>query len=125
MLSVAKNGKQHVASCKSNQVLEPHMGPTHQRTNPYLLLASLQQRTEYQPLLQQPELSGAKGVHTAKATSHMVTTTVTSPKHSTNYQREGFHRASSPPSNGSSNDHQALIQALTPLLKRGGQFSVN
>ena len=41
MLSVAKNGKQHVASWQSNQVYEADIGPTHQRTNPCLLLASL------------------------------------------------------------------------------------
>ena len=44
------------------------MGPKHQQTNPFLLLTSLQERTEYQLLLQQPELTGTKGGSSAKPT---------------------------------------------------------
>mgnify|MGYP001279154892 FL=1 len=54
----------------------------------------------------------------------MVTNTVTAAQHSTNNQKEGSHGGSSPPSNGSSNDHWALIEVLTPHLILGSQFSV-
>ena len=61
MLTVDKNGKQHMANCGSNEEYEQKMGRSHQRTNAYLYLGSLHERTEYQHLLQQPELFGAKG----------------------------------------------------------------
>ena len=62
--------------------------------------------------------------HRYLATSHKVTTTVTSTQHSANNQLEATHGPLSPPSNGSCSDHWALIQVLTPLVNRWCQLSV-
>ena len=125
MLSVAMNGYQHVASCVSNQVYQQHMDLSNQQTNPFLLLDFARKERNINSCSSNQDCLVRMGfTHRYLATSHKVTTTVTSAQHSADNQGEASHGASSPPSNGSCSDHWVLIQVLTPLVNQWCQLSV-